>query len=66
MDVGMVSQIAGPGMQHAHQTNLPSNEAWVARQLLGGFRRRPKQSGVKELLVSAGKDAQLGWDGEGQ
>lgn len=57
MNMRMKGQIASPGMEYTHQADLTSNEARVARQLLGSFRRSAKESGVKELLISAGKDA---------
>ncbi len=66
MNMGMIGQIAGPGMQHSHQTDLASNEARIASQDLSGLSRSTEESVIEELLVSVGKETQLGRDGEGQ
>jgi hypothetical protein len=33
MDVGMVSDVAGPGLQHPQETRLPADKARIVRQL---------------------------------
>jgi len=55
MDVGMVSQVAGPGLQDAQETNLTTEEAGVVGQLLQSRGRSLKQQVIDQALVSAGE-----------
>ena len=34
MHVGMVAQIAGPGMEHPHHPDPAADEPWIQRQFL--------------------------------
>jgi hypothetical protein len=55
VDVRMKSQVAGPGLQHAQETDLPANEAGVSRQLLQRRRRSLKQQVVHLALMTPGQ-----------
>ena len=57
MDVGMVSQVAGPGLQHAQETNLTADKAGVVGQLLQGRGRGLKQQVIHLPLLTAGQSA---------
>lgn len=64
--MGMVDQIARPGMQDAHQADLATHETRIASQDLSGLSRSPEESVIEELLIPFCKDAQFRGDGEGQ
>jgi hypothetical protein len=64
--VGMVGEVAGSGMQDAHQPNLPTHKARIMGKLLGGLCGSPKKQVVHALLVLAGKLAEFSGEGEGQ
>ncbi len=66
VDVGMVDQVAGPGMQYAQHPDLPAHKPWVPGQLLGGLGRSAEEQVVDQLLVLAGELAQFRGEGEGQ
>ena len=66
MHVGMVGQLAGPGMQDAHQPDLATHKARIASELLGSLCGSPEQQVVNAFLVLAGKLAELCGEGEGQ
>ena len=66
MHVGMVDELAGPGMQDAHHPNLATHKARIMGKLLGGLCGSPKQQVVHALLVLAGKLAKFSGEGEGQ
>ena len=59
MHVGMVEQVAGPGMEHTYHPDLPAYKSWISGQSLGGLRRSAKEQVVNQLLVTAGDLAQL-------
>ena len=64
--MGMIGELACPGMQDAHQPNLATHKARIMGELLGGLCGSPKQQIVNELLVLAGKLAEFSGEGEGQ
>ena len=66
MHVGMVEQVAGPGVQHAYHANLPAHKAWIFCQLLGCPGGSAEEQVVDQLLVLAGNLAQFRWKREGQ
>ena len=66
VQVRMVDQVAGPGMQDAHHPNLSTHKARITGKLLGGLCGSPKQQVVNALLVLAGDLAELGREGEGK
>ena len=55
MNVGMVSQVAGPGLQDAQETKLTADKAGVVGQLLQGRRRGLKQPVIHLPLVTPGQ-----------
>ena len=57
VNMGMIRQVARPGVKDAHQANLPAHEARVLRQLLGGLGGGLKQNMIEQFLVLAGKVA---------
>lgn len=65
MDVGMLAQITGPGLQHADHADLAANEAWVACAVLEGGGRGPKKERIDLLLMALGNFSQFGWYGKG-
>ena len=66
MHMGMVRQVACPGMQHAHQPDLPTHKTRISGQLLCCQSRSAEEQTVDQLLVLAGEFTQLGWEREGQ
>jgi len=66
VEVGMIEQIARPGMQDTHQANLTADIAWVLGQRLGCLSRSLKQDGIHQLLVALCQVAQLRREGESQ
>ena len=65
MNVRMIDELAGPGVQHAQQADSAADEARV----LGQFQQRrggsAKEQVVDQLLITAGEGAQLFREGEG-
>src|SRR2546427_11568473 len=65
MNVRMIDELAGPGVQHAQQADSAADEARV----LGQFQQRrggsAKEQVVDQLLITAGEGAQLFRGGEG-
>ena len=57
--VGMVEQVAGPGMEYAHHPDLPAHKSWISGQFLGCLGRSTKEQVVDQLLIVAGELAQL-------
>ena len=55
MNVGMVGQIAGPGLQHPQQTDLTAEEARVVGQFLQSRCRSLKQEVIYLFLGSTYK-----------
>ena len=55
VDVGMVGQVAGPGMQYAQHPDLSAHKPWVSGQLLGGLGGSAEEQVVDQLLVLAGE-----------
>ena len=53
MNVRVVSQVASPGMQHAHDANLAAKPTWIEGQLLGGSCRGFEEQIVEQFLVRA-------------
>ncbi len=66
VDVGMVDQFAGPGMQHTQHADLPAHKAWIPGQFLGCLCGSTKEQVVEQLLVASGDLAQLRGKREGQ
>lgn len=55
MDVGMISQVAGPGMQNANHANITAQKARIVRQLLRRLGRSAKEQVVEQPLMAAGE-----------
>jgi hypothetical protein len=55
MHMGMVIQVATPGMQDANHSDLTADKARVLSQLLCGCCRSPKEKIVDRSLVTPGK-----------
>jgi hypothetical protein len=53
MDVGMVEELAGPGVEHADHTWTTSNEPWVLSQLLESCGGSAQEQIVDQLLMVA-------------
>jgi len=66
VDMGMVEEVAGPGVEHAYHADLPAHKAWISGQLLGCLGRSAKQQVVDQLLISTGEQAQFSGKREGQ
>jgi hypothetical protein len=64
VDVGVVAQVARPGLQDAQHANLPAQEARILGELLERCGRRTKQQGIDRLRVRAGDGTQFGGQGE--
>lgn len=64
--VGMVEEVAGPGMQYAHHPDLPAHKSWISGQFLGRLGRSTEEQVVNQLLIVAGNLAQFRREGEGQ
>jgi hypothetical protein len=62
----MKDQVAGPGVQDAHQADLSADITRVQRKCLRGFGRSLKEQGVERFLIGAYQIAQLSRQGEGQ
>ena len=59
MDVRMIEQLAGPGVEHADHAQAAADEAWVLGQLLEGCGGSAKEQIVDRLLMAARQRAQL-------
>jgi hypothetical protein len=59
VDVGMVEQVAGPGVEHTYHANLPTHKAGISGQLLGSLGGSAEKQVVDQLLVVASELAQL-------
>jgi len=66
MHVGVVEQVAAPGMQYTYHPNLSAHKAWVSSQLLGCLGGSAEEQIVDQFLVLAGDLAQFRREGEGQ
>jgi len=66
MHMGVVDQVACPGMQYTHQPDLPTHKARILGQLLGGLSRSAEKQVVDQLLVLAGEQAQFRGERESQ
>ncbi len=53
MNVGVVAQVTGPGLEHAEQADLPTKEAGISGKLLEGGRRGAEEDSVQPTLVLA-------------
>ena len=62
----MIDQVAGPGVQDTHQTDLAADITRVKRKFLRGFCRSLKEQGVEGFLIGAYQIAQLRGQREGQ
>jgi hypothetical protein len=65
VDVRVVEQGPGPGVQDAEQAGAGAEVAGIGRQGEQGLGRRPEQEPIEELLVGPGDGPQLGRQGEG-
>jgi hypothetical protein len=54
VDVGMVAEVAGPGVEYPDHANLAADKARVLGQLLQGSRGRAKQDIIDDFLVTSG------------
>jgi hypothetical protein len=66
VNVGMVGQVASPGVQDADQTELSPDKTGVLGQMLCRSRRGLKEQVINKRLVTAGDWAQGGGQGEGE
>jgi len=66
VDMGVISQVAGPGMEYAQHPDLSAEMARVLSECLCGFRRSLEEQVVVELLVAAGGLAQSLRESEGE
>lgn len=55
VDMGMIGQVAGPGVQDAEHADLAAEVTGVTGQGLGRFCRSLEEGMVEEFLVSAGR-----------
>src|SRR6266487_1118148 len=65
VDVGMVTQVARPGLQDAQHANLPTQKAWVLGELLQRRSRCMKEQGIDRLRLVSSECAELRWQREG-
>ena len=65
MNMGMVDQVACPGMQNPHQSDLSTHKARISGQLLDSLSRSAEEQVVDQFLVLAGEQAQFRRNGEG-
>lgn len=65
VDVGVVFELAGPGVEDAEQAEGGSKVALVAGEVLEGLGAAMKEEAVAEFLVGAEGAAEFGGDGEG-
>lgn len=54
MDMGMIEELAGPGVEYAHHAGTTSHEAWVLSQKLQSCGGSAKEQIVDQLLMAAG------------
>jgi len=66
VDMGMVVQVATPGMQNANQANLATDKTRVLSKLLCSRRRSTKEQIVDRSLVATGEFSKFGWQGESE
>ncbi len=66
VDMGVVGQVTGPGVEHVDHTDLTSNVTGIFGLFLCCFCRSLEEGVVDEFLVSAGNLPQAFWEGEGQ
>lgn len=55
MNMGVVDQVACPGMQYTHQPDLSTHKARILGQLLGSLSRSAEKQSVDQLLVTVGE-----------
>src|SRR5437899_2117755 len=65
MNVRMIDELAGPGVQHAQQADSAADEARVLGQVQQRRGGSAKEQVVDQLLITAGEGAQLFREGEG-
>ena len=51
MHMGMIEELAGPGVEHAHHAEAAAHEAWVLGQLQQGGRGSAKEQVIARLLL---------------
>jgi hypothetical protein len=54
MNVGMIAQVAGPGLEHADQAHSTADESGIKSELQQSLRRGAKEQVVDGLLMGAG------------
>src|SRR5438552_17279501 len=64
MEVGMIEELAGPGVEHADHAQTTADEARVLSQLLESSGGSAKEQIVDQLLMAASQSAQLLWQSE--
>jgi hypothetical protein len=65
MDMGMVVEITGPGLEDTDEAELATHPTGVEGELLQGCRGSTEQEIVNQLLVAAGKFSQGVRESEG-
>ena len=65
MHMRMEEQVAGPGVQDAHQTDLSTDITRILRKFLSCFGGSLKEQRVEGLLISTHQRTQLSRQGEG-
>lgn len=66
MHVGVVAEVASPGVQDADHTDLAADKTRVTGQLLGGFCGSAEEQVVNELRLSTGDLPESVRQGEGE
>lgn len=66
MDVGMVGEVASPGVQDAHHTNAAAEKLRVLSQLLRSGGRGAKEQVVDGFLLAARQGTEGGREGESE
>ena len=66
MDMGVIGQVATPGVENPDHAQITTQKARVLRQLLCGRGRSAKEQIVEQPLLAARQGAQLGREGKGE
>jgi hypothetical protein len=66
VNVGVVAEVAPPGMEDADEADLPADEARVLGQVLEGGGRSAEEEVVEGFLVAANDVPELAGQGEGE
>jgi hypothetical protein len=66
VNVGVVAEVASPGMEDADEADLPADEARVLGQVLEGGGRSAEEEVVEGFLVGANDAPELAGQGEGE